>query len=467
MGEPPSPARSREALLPDLRAARDQGARRVLFSGGEPTLRRDLLLLVRAARRLGLGVGLATNGRTLIYPRLREALLTAGVDHLRISLHAATAAVHDRMVGVPGAFAQTLAALRALLSTDLSTPPRVEVACTLTDENSDQPGPLADLLATLPGPVSLIQLSPPPIPNSFNFELQQDLSGFTLDAAGCSARGLDLSNPVRHLLLARDQSISLYHTPTRDFTAPQIRRVKEETEQLYLDVSGSAAVGSEARHVLRARIHEQCLGCQHRPSCCGAYAVQETDPFAAEEAWLRGVLQELSGRVLDVGCGDQPYSALLEDRIRTGELSYIGLDPDGEALARLRGRGFPGQLVQAQVEQSPVMGPFDQVLALRTVNHVRDLPLALAVMTRLLRPGGRLLLSDMTVYGLLRRPKQVEQADATGRDQEHHQNLDGAAVLRLLAPYPLELLEHRPVTRETSNEWFLLLRRLPDQEAPR
>ena len=101
------------------------------------------------------------------------------------------------------------------------------------------------------------------------------------------------------------------------------------------------------------------------------------------------------------------------------------------------------------------------------MNHVQDLPRALAVMSRALRPGGELLLSDMTVYGLLRTAGQVELADAQGHGQEHHHNLHGAEVLRLLAGLPLELLQHRPVTRETSNEWFLWLRRLPDAEATR
>jgi len=467
IGQAPSPVRPRAEVLADLRAARDGGAGRVLLTGGEPTLRRDLLSIVRAARRLRLGVGLATNGRTLIYPRLREALLTAGVEHLRVSLHAATAAIHDRMVGVPGAYGQTLAALRALLSTDHALPPRVEITYTLTDDNADQAGPLAELVATLPGQPRLVQLRPEPIPNSFNFELDRDLPEFTLDPAACSAGDLALPDPERHLLLAQEAGVSLYRTPTRDFSARQIRQVKEETEQLYLDVSGSAAVGAQARNVRRARAHEACQGCEYRPTCCGAFALQEGDPFAAEEAWLRGVLGELTGSVLDVGCGEQPYSALLEGKIQAGEITYLGLDPDGPALARLRGRGFPGRLVQAQVEHAPLAGAcFDQVLALRTVNHVLDLPRALAVMARLLRPGGRLLLSDMTIYGLLRRPEQVARADATGRDQEHHQNLDGAGVLALLGPLPLELVEHRPVTRQTSNEWFLLLRRLPDQEAP-
>ena len=464
---PPSPRRSLAEVRSDLRAARQAGARWVILTGGEPTLRKDLLHLVRLARSAGLGVGLATNGRTLIYPRLRQALISAGVGHFRVSLHAATAAIHDEMVGVPGAFAQTLAALRALLAE--ASPLQIELAYSLTPQNQDQPKALAALIATLPGPVKLVDVTPlGDMPNSFNFEHKQDLPGFTLSAGNCSARELYLGETSRRLLLEQGGEVSLYSTPTMDFTAEQVRQVKEETEQLYLDVSGSAALGELARQVRRLKVHAACAGCPQRPACCGAVSVRPGDPFAGEEAWIRLRLESLAGEVLDVGCGEQPYRELMGQKIRAGRVRYLGLDPDERALDRLRERGFPGKLEVGRVEAlAGKEGAFDHVLALRTVNHVQDLPRALAVMSRALRPGGELLLSDMTVYGLLRTAGQVELADAQGHGQEHHHNLHGTEVLRLLADLPLELLEHRPVTRETSNEWFLWLRRLPDAEATR
>ena len=464
VGATPIPPRSPTEIRADLRAAVKAGARRILFTGGEPTLRRDLLALVRTARSLDLGVGLATNGRMLLYPKLRRALLSAGVDHLRISLHAATASVHDAMVAVPGAFTQALAAMRALLADVHDV--EIEVVCTVTPENQGQLDALAELLDTLPGTTRprLVEVTPgSQQPNSFNFEHREDLPGFILRAGGCTARDMDLPQANRHLLLEQGGQVSHYSTPTRDFTDSEVRRVKEETEQLYLDVSGAAALGDLARHVHRVRAHAECLACPHRPGCCGAFSPSPGDPFLAEEAWLRQRLEDLAGEVLEVGCGEQPYSQLMGEKIRAGQMTYLGLDPDSEALDRLRERGFPGQLRVGQIETLRCQeGSMDHVLALRTVNHVEDLPRALEVMTRALRPGGELLLSDMTVYGLLRTPGQVALADADGHHQEHHRNLDAEGVLGLLGHLPLELIERRPVTRETSNEWFLRLRRQGD-----
>ncbi len=87
------------------------GVEAVVFSGGEPTIRPDLVELVSCARAAGLQVGLVTNGRMLAYGGLREALLSAGLSRLYLSLHSHRAAVHDRLVRAE-AHAQTLAAAR-------------------------------------------------------------------------------------------------------------------------------------------------------------------------------------------------------------------------------------------------------------------------------------------------------------------------------------------------------------------
>jgi MoaA/NifB/PqqE/SkfB family radical SAM enzyme len=101
------------ALRRVLRAAALQGFEGVWLSGGEPGLRGDLLELAALSRDLGLGFGLITNGRMLAYPDLLEGLLARGLDRLHVSLHG-PAPVHEALVQVPGAFAQTARALGLL-----------------------------------------------------------------------------------------------------------------------------------------------------------------------------------------------------------------------------------------------------------------------------------------------------------------------------------------------------------------
>ena len=534
-----TPERSLADLTRDFEAAQEQGARRVLLVGGEPTMRGDLAAVLKAAARLGLSAGLATNGRMLLYPGVRRRLLEAGVDYLRFSLHGGSAHEHDSLVGLDGAFAQALAALRAWLE-EAPTEARVDVACTVTASNVDRLEPLAALLAGLAGrPRLVLRLVAPmsgvrPAPletvsrhlgvllsgqtalptvwegfphgvleayahlrcedlrrelpalgpaeaggaipreepqettlraNSFNFELLAELDGFEANPADCPALDLELDGgPDRHLLLQRPGRADLYRSPTRDFADPVIRQVKEQTEQLYLDTSPRAALGELARHVRRVRALARCLDCQHRQACCGAAAVQPGDPFEPQERWLKEQLQKLRGRVLDVGCGEQPYQEQLGALVQSGEVEYHGLDPDRRALDTLAGSGLDENLHHGRVEEfAGHDGAFDWVLALRALNHVEDLERALDVMTAALAPGGRLLLSDMTVYGLLRTAEQVAAADAAGGPggQQHFRNWDSHRVLQRCRRHPLDLLVHQPVTPGTSNEWFLLLERRP------
>lgn len=91
-----------------LDQAAELGALQVHFSGGEPTLRRDLPELVARARALGLYANLITSGIGLDRTRL-QALQQAGLDHLQLSLQDSEAAGADRIAGYDGAHRRKLA----------------------------------------------------------------------------------------------------------------------------------------------------------------------------------------------------------------------------------------------------------------------------------------------------------------------------------------------------------------------
>lgn len=76
----------------------NSGARMVVLSGGEVTLRRDLLTLAREAAARNLLFGLITNGRVLSYPGRLEKLVEFGLAYIHISLHGASSEVHNRLV---------------------------------------------------------------------------------------------------------------------------------------------------------------------------------------------------------------------------------------------------------------------------------------------------------------------------------------------------------------------------------
>jgi molybdenum cofactor biosynthesis enzyme MoaA len=144
---PASEARSPQAALAELIAARKRGCDELVFMRGEPTLRRDLPALATAARKLGYRlVQIQTNGRMLAYPDYLERLIHAGVDFFEVALFGATAATHDAVSADPGAFEQTLAGLRALAAR-----PRVGhlVSVAVLAANLDELVGMAELVAAL------------------------------------------------------------------------------------------------------------------------------------------------------------------------------------------------------------------------------------------------------------------------------------------------------------------------------
>lgn len=135
---------SAEEACAKLAAARDLGVEMVLFSGGEPTLRKDLPRLARVATGLGLRWGLITNGRRLAYPDYREALLGLGLEFVHTSLHGADAATHDEVVQCAG-YDDILDALRGLTGHGLE----LQVNTVITRSNAAQLHALSDLLVPL------------------------------------------------------------------------------------------------------------------------------------------------------------------------------------------------------------------------------------------------------------------------------------------------------------------------------
>jgi SAM-dependent methyltransferase len=100
---------------------------------------------------------------------------------------------------------------------------------------------------------------------------------------------------------------------------------------------------------------------------------------------LRGLLAEVEGDVLDVGCGEKPYEAWTPRARR-----YVGIDvepgPEVDLVIRPRSRWeLPDDA-------------FDAVLCTQVLEHAVDPDHVLAEIERVLRPGGRLIVSFPFIY---------------------------------------------------------------------
>lgn len=117
-----------------LDKAWNAGIPHVIFTGGEPTLRPDLVELVSYGEHLGMVTGVLTNGLRLSETAYLHQLLQAGLDHVMLVLDP-----EDE---------QSWEALRDTLAEDIF----VTVHLTVTMQNASQIPPILERLAALKVP---------------------------------------------------------------------------------------------------------------------------------------------------------------------------------------------------------------------------------------------------------------------------------------------------------------------------
>ena len=128
-----------------LRQHREQGTDQLDIDGGEPTMHPRLVDAIGLARELGYrAINVTTNGRLLRDRTLAERLLNSGITHLLISLHGATAAVHEAATDASGSFADTIAGIDHVMAL---RPAHVETGLnvTIVRANVDHLMPLTTL----------------------------------------------------------------------------------------------------------------------------------------------------------------------------------------------------------------------------------------------------------------------------------------------------------------------------------
>jgi SAM-dependent methyltransferase len=97
---------------------------------------------------------------------------------------------------------------------------------------------------------------------------------------------------------------------------------------------------------------------------------------------------QMSGKILDFGCGSKPYEALF-----TNVSQYIGVDIDNNP-------GHNHDVLESKIDvfydgvTLPfVDGEFDGVFSTQVLEHVPNIHRSLAEMNRVMKPGGALLLT--------------------------------------------------------------------------
>ncbi|HLG19516.1 MAG TPA: radical SAM protein [Bdellovibrionota bacterium] len=125
---------------------RRQGIETLEFTGGEPTIRNDLIDLVRYAKSLGFkSISMISNAVRLAQPDYAKACVEAGIDDFLISIHGSEAKSHDRVTEIPGSFDKAVQAVRHLTK----YPVKVRANCVISGLNYTEAVPTLELYRSL------------------------------------------------------------------------------------------------------------------------------------------------------------------------------------------------------------------------------------------------------------------------------------------------------------------------------
>jgi len=95
------------AILTQLK---DHGCLEIIFSGGEPFIRKDFLKIAMCASNLGFAIKINTNG-TLLNESAVKKIRNLRLTFIQVSLYGTTQEVHDRITSTKGSFVRTMQAI--------------------------------------------------------------------------------------------------------------------------------------------------------------------------------------------------------------------------------------------------------------------------------------------------------------------------------------------------------------------
>ena len=158
--------------------------------------------------------------------------------------------------------------------------------------------------------------------------------------------------------------------------------------------------------------------------------------------------------VLDLGCGTGMNSEWIAAR---GD-SVVGIDVSENAIQRYRARGFTGHVADANGDLPFERDSFDAVFCSEVIEHLVDPDFLTAEMFRVLRPGGRLILTTPnSAFWLYRLLGLAGYTVSELQHPKHIQFFSRRSLLKVLvaAGYIVE--------RQTARNMYLIL---PDLNLP-
>jgi len=111
--------REYDDIVKDLQIGKQDACDCVEFTGGEPTIRKDIVKLIGAAKEIGYTtIALSTNGRFFSYADYCKKAVEAGLNKVTFSLLGPNKSIHDSITRTPGTFEQIISGIKNLQKFD-------------------------------------------------------------------------------------------------------------------------------------------------------------------------------------------------------------------------------------------------------------------------------------------------------------------------------------------------------------
>lgn len=119
--------RDTQECIAEIEDSFKMGHKKMVITGGEPTIRDDFLFLAKYAYNLGFETSLQTNGRKL--SNIEFAIdVSHYIKNFIIALHGSKDEIHDKITGVPNSFQETIAGIQNLKKLDVSIVAKIVIS---------------------------------------------------------------------------------------------------------------------------------------------------------------------------------------------------------------------------------------------------------------------------------------------------------------------------------------------------
>jgi len=114
------PSMSAQRIIRELRKARERGVTYLEITGGEPSIREDIILIIKLAKKMGFQtIAMATNGVKFSDKEFAKKAIESGLNHLIFSIHGHKSKLHDLLTGKEGNFKKLMKGIENVLQLGL------------------------------------------------------------------------------------------------------------------------------------------------------------------------------------------------------------------------------------------------------------------------------------------------------------------------------------------------------------